>query len=173
MAMDANQAALLVRATARISAVILAANLIVAARRVGAPKQGALHMNEARILDIRLFVAFIVSHTIHFICVGLLTVVTTGANIDARTGYAPVVTVGVLFYLACFAVLRVKRRPSSAWSNARQRRTELWLLVPIWLAFFQAYITRPLQSWLFAALAAGLLYAVGRFLVQARRVAVN
>jgi len=167
MALDAGLAALLVRATARVSAVILAGNLLVAARRVGrvgGPERAAL-----RTLDIRLFVAFIVSHTIHFVCVGLLTIATAGANIDARTGYAPVIAVGVLFYLACGAALRVKLRCSRVWAQPRNRRIEVWSLVAIWLAFFQAYITRPLQSWLFAALAIGLLYSMLVFLARARQ----
>jgi hypothetical protein len=169
MMMDADQAALFVRATARVSAIILSANLIVAARRVGAPESGALRTNEARMLDIRLFVAFIVSHTIHFICVGLLTIATGGANIDARSGYTGVILVGIVFYIACAAVLRVKLRDGAAWTQPRPRHIEMWSLVGIWVAFFQAYITRPLQSWLFAALAIVLLYSVARFLSVALR----
>ena len=164
--MDAGQAAVLVRATARVSAVILAGNLLVAARRVGGvvgPERAAL-----RTFDIRLFVAFIVSHTIHFVCVGLLTLATAGANIDARTGYAPVIAVGVLFYLGCVAVLRVKLRGSFDWARPKDRRIEVWSLVAIWLAFFQAYATRPLESWLFGALAIGLLYSMVVFLARAR-----
>lgn len=168
--MDAGQAALLVRATARVSAVILAGNLLVAARRVGgAAERDALPATELRRLDVATFVAFIVSHTIHFVCVGLLTIATAGANIDARTGYAPVIAVGVLFYLACGAALRVKLRCSRVWAQPRNRRIEVWSLVAIWLAFFQAYITRPLQSWLFAALAIGLLYSMLVFLARARQ----
>jgi hypothetical protein len=132
--MDAGQAALLVRATARVSAVILAGNLLVAARRVGgAAERDALPATELRRLDVATFVAFIVSHTIHFVCVGLLTIATAGANIDARTGYAPVIAVGVLFYLACVAALRVKLRCSRVWAQPRNRRIEVWSLVAIWL----------------------------------------
>jgi hypothetical protein len=172
MALDAGQAALLVRATARVSAVMLAGNLLVAARRIGAgdtggPERAALRA--PRTLDIGVFVAFIVSHTIHFICVGLLTIATAGANIDARTGYAPVIAVGVLFYLACAAVLRVKLRRRSGWARPKDRHIEVWTLAAIWLAFFQAYVTRPLQWWLFAALAVVLLYALARFVSASLR----
>ena len=180
MAMDAGQAALLVRATARVSAVILAGNLLVAARRVGRVGGPALRQAQGtpslsrgeraalRTLDIRLFAAFIVSHTIHFVCVALLTIATAGANIDARAGYAPVIAIGVLFYVGCVVVMRAKLRQSLGWADARQRRIELWSLVAIWLAFFQAYITRLLQSWLFSALAIALLYSMVLFLVRAR-----
>lgn len=169
MTLTADQAALLVRATARVSAVILAANLLAAAKRVstGDPAGHGRH------LDVRLFAAFIASHTIHFICVGLLTIATSGANIDARTGYTPVIAVGVLFYVGCFVVMRAKQRPMAGWLSARQRRAEVWPLVAIWLAFVQAYISRPLQSWLFAALAGGLLYALGRFVIEVKRSSVR
>jgi hypothetical protein len=185
MAMDAGQAALLVRATARVSAVILAGNLLVAARRIREEgpaeaghyvRQGAgVRANVAarepvrRRADIATFAAFIVSHTIHFVCVALLTIATAGANIDARAGYAPVIAIGVLFYVGCVLVMRAKLRQSLGWADARQRRTELWSLVAIWLAFFQAYITRLLQSWLFAALAIVLFYALARFVSAALR----
>lgn len=169
--MDADQAALLVRATARVSAVILSADMIVASTRIasGGPERTALRTMDVRRLDIRLFVAFIVSHTIHFVCVGLLTIATAGANIDARSGYTGVSLVGVIFYIACAAVLRVKLRCGAGWAQPRNRRIEVWSLVGIWVAFFQAYITRPLQSWLFAALAIVLLYSVARFLSAALR----
>jgi hypothetical protein len=162
--MDAEQAALLVRVTARVSAVILAANLLVAAQRMGEPERPTL-----RLRDVGLFVAFIVSHTIHFLCVGLLTIAAAGANIDVRGGYTGVIMLGIIFYVACAAVLRVKMRCGSAWTQPRSRRIEVWSLVGIWLAFFQAYITRPLQSWLFAALAIVLLYSVARFSSAALR----
>jgi hypothetical protein len=178
ISLDADQAALLVRATARVSAVILAADLLVAARRIrfsgGGPAEAGPHRKlDYRSLDVWLFGAFIVSHTIHFICVGLLTIATAGANIDVRSGYTGVVVVGILFYVACAAVMRVKLRPSLEWTAPRQRRTEIWFLMPIWIAFFQAYISRPLQSWLFAALAAGLLYSVARFVIAALRSKVS
>ena len=172
MALDAGQAAMLVRATARVSAVILSGDLLVAARRIGIgggtdPERTA--PRALRKLDIRVFVAFIVSHTVHFICVGLLTIATAGANIDARTGYAPVIAVGILFYLACAVVWRVKLRSAAGWVRPKDRAIEVWTLVAIWLAFFQAYITRPLQWWFFPVLAIVLLYALARFVSAALR----
>lgn len=166
MTFDAEHAALLVRATARVSAAILAVNFLVAARRVSGASSGTI---DVRRIDVATFASFVVSHTIHFICVGLLTIATAGANIDARSGYVPVVALGVVFYFACVAVVRVKRRPSLEWADRRQRRTELWLLAGIWVAFFQAYAGRLLEWWLFTALAALLLYSVARFVTAALR----
>ncbi|MBI3493139.1 MAG: hypothetical protein HY047_15375, partial [Acidobacteria bacterium] len=161
----AEHAALLVRVTARISAGILAADLLVAARRVGSAEAG----RHARSADIATFAAFIVSHTIHFICVGLLTVATAGENVRIRGGPIPVVAFGLLFYVACLAVLHVKRRPAARWTNARDLRLETWLVLALWVTFFQAYATRFLQSWLFTVLAAGLAYSVARFVARALR----
>jgi ABC-type dipeptide/oligopeptide/nickel transport system permease subunit len=115
------------------------------------------------------FVAFIVSHTIHFICVTLLIVATRGGRIDARAADALLVAAGLLFYLACAAVLHVKRRPASGWPRPSDRRIEVWTLTAIWLAFFQAYVSRPLQWWLFPALAIVLLYALARFVSASLR----
>jgi len=159
---DAGQAAMLVRATARVSAVILAGNLVVAARRVRDHDPG-------REYDLATFIAFIVSHTIHFACVVLLIAATRGGTIGARASDAPVVAVGILFYAACAAVLRAKLRATNDWERPKDRRIEVSLLVAIWLAFFQAYITRPLQWWFFAALALVLLYALARFVSAALR----
>jgi len=172
MAMDADLAALLVRATARVSAVILSASLLAAARRIGGPQRAAPRTNgeRARRLDVAAFIAFIVSQTIHFICVALLTIATAGANIDGPGGYPAVVAVGLLFYAGCAAVLRVKRRASVDWTTPRQRRIELWSLLPIWLVFFVAYASRGRQSWLFAALAIVLLLSMARFVSTARQV---
>jgi hypothetical protein len=183
MSIDAGLAALLVRATARVSAVILSASLLVAARRIGAAlrqaqgtpsssrgEKSSLHSNEMRRLDVATFTAFVVSQTIHFICVGLLTIATSGANIDGPGGYPAVIAVGLLFYAGCAAVLRAKQRAAAEWINRRQRHVELWPLVAIWLVFFVAYASRPLQSWFFAGLALVLLYSLARFLIAAVNV---
>jgi hypothetical protein len=177
MAVDAGQALLLVRATARVSAVILAGNLLVAARRVRGeegPAQAGHYLRrgdggDVRRADVVTFAAFIVSHTIHFICVTLLIVATRGGHIDARAADALLVAVGLLFYLACAAVLRVKLRGASGWPRPKDRLIEVWMLAAIWLAFFQAYVTRPLQWWLFPALAIVLLYALARFVSASLR----
>jgi hypothetical protein len=163
MPLDAEQAALLVRVTARISAGLLAANLVVSAQRID---DGSGRYRPA---DLRLFVAFITSHTIHFVCVGLLAIATNGANLDSPLGYTPVVTVGVLFYIGCAAILHAKRRVGDRWATRRQRNSEVWVLVAVWVAFAQAYLLRVVGSPLFAVLAILLLYSIARFLNRALR----
>ena len=110
-----------------------------------------------------MFVAFLVSHTIHFGCVVLLAVATDGENIR-DSGWIAVLAVGALFYVGCFLVLGVKWRAADGWANGSEGRREAIPLVVIWLVFFQAFIIRVTQSWLFAALSATLLYSVARFL---------
>jgi predicted small integral membrane protein len=163
MPLDAEQAALLVRVTARISAGLLAANLLVSARRI-TDGRGAY-----RTADARLFVALIISHTIHFVCVGLLALATNGANLESRLGYTAVFAVGILFYIGCAAILRVKVRDGDRWTTRRQRNTEVWLLVALWGGFAQAYVGRIRQSPLFAALAIALVYSIAVFLSRALR----
>src|SRR5262245_6562152 len=125
MPIDAGLAAMLVRATARVSAVILSVGLFVAARRIRARDGRAAHANEMRRLDVAAFAAFIASQTIHFICVGLLTIAAAGANIDGPGGYPAVIAVGLLFYAACAAVLRSKQRPAAGWADERQWHREV------------------------------------------------
>jgi hypothetical protein len=163
MAMDAQQAALLVRITARVSAVIVAGNLLAATRRAEAVGSPVL-----RTLDVATFVAFLASHTVHFVCVWLLAAATGDDNIRRAGGWALVGMTALVFYAGAGVVLRVKWRPRG-WRNARERRIELGLLVIVWLVFFQAYAFRLLQSWLFAALAVLLAYSVAGFLRAALR----
>jgi len=171
MSIDAGLAALLVRATARVSAVILSASLLVAARRLGGHEKAALPVIAgARRLDVATFTAFIASQTIHFICVALLTIAISGANIDGPGGYPAVVAVGLLFYAGCALVRRAKQRPDAEWASRPQWHREVWPLVAIWLVFFVAYASRPLQSWFFAGLALVLLYSLARFLIAAVNV---
>ena len=163
MTVDAQQAALLVRATARLSAVIVAGNLLAAARRAEAVRAPAL-----RTMDVATFLAFLASHTVHFVCVWLLAAATGGENIRRAGGWVLVVITALVFYAGASAVLRVKLRPRG-WRSARERSLELGLLVIVWLVFFQAYALRLLQSWLFAALAVLLAYSVAAFLRAALR----
>jgi hypothetical protein len=163
MTVDAQQAAMLVRATARLSAVIVAANLLAATRRAE-----ALGLSALRTMDVATFVAFLASHTVHFACVWLLAVATGGDNIRRAGGWILVVMAALVFYAGAGIVLRVKLRPRG-WRSARERRFELGLLVMVWLVFFQAYALRLLQSWLFAALAVLLAYSVAGFLRAALR----
>ena len=92
-------AELIVRLTARVSVVLFAAGLILFA---------AGYPHDPRRLSVatRFFGGFIVAHTIHFASVAWLAVVTSGDNIQERDGWAVVVTVALLFYMAVFIVLR-------------------------------------------------------------------
>ena len=159
MTLDAEQAALLVRVTARISAGLLAASLLVSTWRI--------NEGDYRLADVRLFIGFIVSHTIHFICVGLLAVATNGANIESRFGYGPVMFLGILFYIGCAAILRAKRRSGDRWTTRNQRNTEIWPLVAVWGGFAQAYVLRLHHSLLFAVLAIALVCSIVWFLIRA------
>ena len=167
MALDAEQAATLVRVTARVSAVIVATNLLVAARRIGGGGSPAA----LRTADIATFAAFLVSHTIHFICVALLSAATGGENIRNAGGWPLVVAAAAVFYAGAAVVLRIKARPVAGWTSAVQKRLETALLVVVWLVFFQAYALRFTQSWLFAVLAVLLLYSVARLVREALRSA--
>jgi hypothetical protein len=164
--LNAEQAALFVRVTARISAALLAANLLVSARRISDGR--AVY----RSADVRLFVAFIISHTIHFVCVGLLALATNGANLESPLGYMPVIVVGLLFYVGCAGILRVKMRDGDGWTTRSQRNIELWLLVAVWLGFAQAYVPRVFQSAPFAALGVVLVASLLWFLRRALRPGV-
>ena len=154
---------MLVRATARLSAVVVAVNLLTAARRAVTVGSAAL-----RTMDVATFLAFLASHTVHFACVWLLAVATGGDNIRRAGGWILVVMAALVFYAGAGVVLVVKRRPGG-WRSARERRLEVGLLVIVWLVFFQAYALRLLQSWLFAALAVLLAYSVAAFLRAALR----
>ncbi len=162
MTVDAQQAALLVRVTARVSAVIVAANLITATRRAKAEGSGL------RRVDLATFSAFLASHTTHFACVLLLAFATGGENIRNAGGWILVLIAALAFYVGAGAVLRVKMRPG-AWRSARERGVEIVLLVIVWLVFFQAYALRFFDSGLFAALAVLLAYSVAGLLRAALR----
>ena len=170
--LDAAVVAVAVRTTARISAVLLAANLIAAARRLSA---GPGPTSRTAAVDARFghwtpatFAAFLVSHTIHFAVVALLALATDGASIRDSGGWIAAMVVATLFYLGGWGVLRGKRRPGDGWTSAGQRRREIAVLLVIWLIFFQAFVLR-FGTPLFAVLAVGLLYSLVRFLSAALR----
>ena len=165
MAVDSDQAALIVRVTARVSAVVFATSLLAAARRLGADAAGAAATRRA---DLAAFAAFVTMHTIHFAAVALLAVVTAGQNIRNAGGYTATAIGGLAFYAACAAVVRAKARGGVRWTSVAERRTEVWTSAGVWLIFFQAYALRLGQSLLFVAIAIGLAAALGRFLVRAR-----
>src|SRR5262245_57931849 len=116
MTVDGQQAAMLVRATARLSAVIVAGNLLVAMRRAEAVGSSPL-----RTMDVTTFVAFLASHTVHFACVWLLAVATGGDNIRNAGGWILVVMAALVFYAGAAIVLRVKLRPRG-WRSAGERQ---------------------------------------------------
>ena len=194
MPIDPELAAAAVRTTARISAVLLAVNLIVTARRLaaitpvepdtqtarrgietqaslGPAMPGALRFldwPDARTLDLATFAAFLVSHTVHFTSVALLAFATDGASIRDSGGWTAAMVVGSLFFLSTWGVFRGKRRAGASWTSTWSRRREIVVLTVIWLIFFQAFALRFGRP-LFAGFAAGLLYALVRFLVAARQ----
>jgi|KBSSwiStaDraftv2_1062776.scaffolds.fasta_scaffold1101855_2 hypothetical protein len=165
MAVDSELAALIVRVTARVSAVVFATSLLAAARRLGGGDTG---MAAARRADLAAFAAFVVMHTIHFAAVALLAVVTAGQNIRDAGGYTATAVGGLTFYAACAAVVLAKARGGSGWPSVAERRIEVWTSMGLWLIFFQAYALRLGQSLLFVAMAIGLAAALGRFLARAR-----
>jgi hypothetical protein len=155
MPLDADTAALLVRLTARISAVLLVSSLLVAARRL---RTGAW-----RRADVGLFVAFIVSHTVHFACVALLARATGGATIASRGGWLLNVVIAGFFYVACAWIVRAKMRSGRQWVTDASRRREIVPLTLLWIVFTQAYLVRWRESWAFAALAVALIVAIVSF----------
>ena len=214
MFLDAAVVAIAVRTTARTSAVLLAANLISAARRLSIttptepdhqrtlPPQrtqrtqrffrlipprprrprrlettgvvmveqalSAKSWRSARELDMATFVAFLVSHTIHFACVALLALATGGASIRDSGGWPAAMVVATLFYLSGWGVFRGKRRPCDAWTSTWQRRREIGVLIVVWLIFFLAFAPRA-GTPAFAVLSVGLVYSLVRFLTAALR----
>jgi len=170
---DAAVAALAVRTTARISAVLLAANLIAAARRLSAGPDPTLPPQrtrrfQVRTLDTSTFAAFLISHTIHFASVALLALATDGASMRNTGGWTAAMVVAALFYFSGWGVFKGKRRPGGAWTSTWQARREISVLTLFWLIFFQAFALR-FDRPLFAALAVGLLYSLVRFLAAALR----
>jgi hypothetical protein len=191
---DPEVTALAVRTTARISAVLLAVNLIVTARRLAAirPAEPDTHTagpgintsassrpgthgsqefwgwSDARTLDLATFAAFLVSHTVHFASVASLAFATDGASIRDTGGWIAAMVVATLFFLSTWGVFRGKRRVGDRWTSTWSRRREIIVLTVIWLIFFQAYALRFGRP-LFAVLAAGLLYSLVRLLVAARQ----
>jgi hypothetical protein len=182
MVLDAAVVAIAVRTTARISAVLLSANLIGAARRLSASRPAnpnaahgsstdlqAREVATARTRDIATFAAFLVSHTIHFASVALLALATDGVSIDQSGGWPAAMIVAAVFYLSVWSTFRGKRRTAARWTSAWQRRREVAVLTIIWLIFFLAFSPR-FQQPLFAVLAVGLACSLGSFLIAARRV---
>jgi hypothetical protein len=193
MFLDPAVVALAVRTTARISAVLLATNLIVAARRLSAAPDSTLlpqstqrtqtlsrlipprprrprRLFQARTLDTSTFAAFLVSHTIHFACVALLARATNGESMrDNLGGWTAAMIVAALFYLGGWAVLRAKQRPTHEWAGTRQRLREMGVLAIVWTVFFLAFLGRSTGSLLFGSLTIALVVSLGLFVVAGIR----
>ncbi len=167
MALDVEQAALLVRVTARVSAAIFATALVASARRLSS--SGTLDRTRYRRADLACFTLFLVAHTIHFAAVVGLAIASNGQNIRDAGGYAPTAAAAVAFYGACGAVLRAKARTATRWTTTGARRIEIWTSGVLWIVFAQAHALRFVQSWLFATLALGLTGALGLFASAAVR----
>src|SRR5687768_13559668 len=91
----------------------------------------------------RLFLGFILAHTIHFSAVAWLAVLTSGENIRTRGGWAVVLTAAVLFYVAAFGILRSWRRLDSgrSWSRSDRLAADVSIAL-IAMVFLNSYLSR-------------------------------
>ena len=187
MFLDAEVVALAVRTTARISAVLLVTNFVVAARRLSAVPDPTLlpqrtqrtlrfswlipprprhprRLFQVRTLDTSTFAAFLVSHTIHFAFVALLARATNGESMrDNLGGWSAAMIVAALFYLGGWGVLRAKQRPTHGWVGTRQRLCEMSVLAIVWTVFFLGFLGRSTGSILFGSLTLGLVVSLALF----------
>lgn len=153
-AVDQPGVELIVRLTARVSAAAFAAALILFA--------AGDRQNRPRLyFGTRLFAAFVVAHTIHFLTVAWLAVVTGGENIRERDGWPVVVLVALLFYLAAFSVLRAwgdtaMGRPSSR-SLSVMANVAVVAIAAVFLNSYLARVARMPMYWLPAAGLAGVV----------------
>lgn len=164
--MDQTTVELIVRWTARVSAATFAAALLlfVAGRPVRRPLARGT----------RLFAGFIIVHTIHFATVAWLAVVTAGANIRDRDGWAVVVTVAVVFYTAAFVVLRSWRNTAKGRASPRGLHVSARVgVVVIGAVFLNSYVGRALHTPVYWLPAAGLAAAVALYIVRARGMDVS
>ena len=164
MGLDPEETALLVRATARVSALVFAASLAAAARRLAA----GTDIRAARRADIAAFGAFLGTHTIHFASVLMLAAATGGENIRDAGGWIPTLAAAGAFYASSASVLRGKLRQTARWATSGARRLDVATMAILWLVFFQAYALRLFQSVWFAALAAVLAASRALFAAAAR-----
>jgi hypothetical protein len=127
---------LIVRLTARLSATLFAAAVILFA--LGYP-----HHQRRQHLGARLLAGFIAAHTVHFATVAWLAVVTAGDNIRERDGWAAVALVATLFYAAVFLVGRAWTEWTRGHVPSRMLRIMANVAVAaIAAAFLSAYVAR-------------------------------
>jgi hypothetical protein len=156
---------LIVRLTARLSAAIFAAALMLSAA-------GYQH-DRRRLFGARLFAGFVVAHTIHFVTVAWLAVVTAGENIRGRDGWAVVVTVALLFYMAVLLVLRASGDAAVGHSSSRSLRvTANVAVVAIAAVFLNSYRARVVRMPVYWLPALGLAGIVALYFVRTRGAAL-
>ena len=159
---DQATAELMVRLTARVSVVMFAAALIAFAA-------GYQHDRQRLHVGTRLFAGFIVAHTIHFATVAWLAVVTSGENIRERDGWAVVVTVALLFYLAVFSVLRAWGDTAMGRTSSRGPRVAANVaIVAIAAVFLNSYLARVGRMPMYWLPTAGLAGTVALYFVRMR-----
>jgi hypothetical protein len=164
--MDQTTVELIVRWTARVSAATFAAALLLCAagRRVRRSRAGGT----------RLFAGFMVVHTIHFAAVVWVAVVTGGANIRERDGWAVVTVVALVFYTAAFVVLRAWRDTAEGRLSPRGLQLSARVaVVVIGAVFLNSYVGRALHRPVYWLPAAGLAAAVALYVVSARELDVS
>ena len=157
----------IVRSTVRISALAFAVSLTLFAAAGAHRRRWVFHA-------VRVFAAFIVAHTIHFGAVVWLATATASANIDARGGWALMITVAVLFYAAAFAILRTWREIAAG----RQPTAPAWFgsrlgVLFIAAVFLNSYLARaermPIYWLAVTAMIATVVFYILRGATQARR----
>jgi cation transport ATPase len=151
-----------VRLTARLSATLFAAALILFAA-------GYPHDRQRQYYATRLFDGFIAAHTIHFATVAWLAVVTAGENIRQRDGWAAVTIVAVLFYASALLVRH-------AWNEVRRERSPSRTLrvianvalTAIAAVFLNSYLSRVALMPVYWLPALGLVAIVALHFVKTR-----
>ena len=156
MLMDEPTLRALVRWTARLSAALFVVALFAFAAR----RRMSSHV------AVRLFLAFVAAHAVHFSVVFLLAWVTDGANLRARGGYVLTSVVGVIF--GAGAVAGILRMRSSHPTRAVRFAGALGIGF-IWFAFTATYAGRALDAPVFAIPAIFLTAAFLGFLNESRR----
>ena len=162
--MDEEQVGLIVRVTARLSAIAFMAALALFAVRYHAAPRHARG-------SIRLFVAFIVMHTIHFSAVVWLAVLTAGENIRERDGWPVVLVVAAAFYLSAFGILRVWRGIGSGRAvSPRELLAAHVAVVFIAAIFVNSYVGRVRTMPVYWLWTVGMVLVVTAYLARARPV---
>jgi hypothetical protein len=159
------QVELIVRLTARASATLFAAALILFA--IG-PRPGRRGVRYA----IRLFLGFVLAHTIHFSAVVWLAVLTAGENIQERDGWTVVLAVGALFYFAAFLIVRAWRGIDSGRMLPRRDGVAAnAAITSIALAFLNSYLSRVPDKPIYWLPAICLVASVAVYFVRMRALA--